>query len=83
MVQQQEGSEVTESHTEDGNDEPLADEDDMEEEVVGEPWFALCFHQLLLVLCLMLPPAGVCVSACACVYMSVCEASLFTLTTYM
>ena len=37
MVQQQEGSEVTESHTEDGNDEPLADEDDMEEEVVGEP----------------------------------------------
>jgi len=26
---------ITESHTEDGNEDPLGDEDDMEEEVVG------------------------------------------------
>ncbi len=37
MVQQPEVSGVTESHTEDGNEDPLGDEDDMEEEVVGIP----------------------------------------------
>jgi hypothetical protein len=35
MVQQSEVSGITESHTEDGNEDPLGDEDDMEEEVVG------------------------------------------------
>ncbi len=36
MVQQPEVSGITESHTEDGNEDPLGDEDDMEEEVVGK-----------------------------------------------
>lgn len=40
--QQQELSDLTGSHTEDGNDEPLADEDDMEEEVVGK--IGQCWH---------------------------------------
>ncbi|DBA85268.1 TPA: hypothetical protein ACH3X2_005964 [Trebouxia sp. C0005] len=34
MMQQPEVSGITESHTEDGNEDPLGDEDDMEEEVV-------------------------------------------------
>jgi len=34
--QQQDVSGLTGSLTEDGNDDPLEDEDDMEEEVVGE-----------------------------------------------
>ncbi len=52
MVQQPEASGITESHTEDCNEDPLGDEDDMEEEVVGN--FSIpC--TLLLINCLLAP----------------------------
>lgn len=50
MVQQPEVSGITESHTEDGNEDPLGDEDDMEEEVVGKlsiPCMLLLINRLL------------------------------------
>ncbi len=46
MAQQPEVSGITESHTEDGNEDPLGDEDDMEEEVVGNFKLPCMLHLL-------------------------------------
>ena len=60
MVQLPEMSGITESNTEDGNEDPLGDEDDMEEEVVGN----LSVPCMLHLINRLLAPHHECVSVC-------------------